>query len=81
LEDHPENYTRFLLLTPSTDLSDKADKLSLVMKLPHRPGALYNALEPFARGAADALAELRERATEVRLLGCYPSAQSPGPAT
>lgn len=108
LEDHPENYTRFVLLAPSTQESDDAaDKLSLVMKLPHKPGALYYALEPFARrdvdllkiesrpirgrpweyhfyldlqasmkdrGVADALAELSERATQVRLLGCYPSA-------
>ena len=110
LEDHRENYTRFVLLTPSTSLIEGADKLSLVMKLPHRPGALHQALEPFAKRGIDllkiesrpirgcpweyhfyldlqastkdsevtsALAELRERATEVRLLGCYPSARSP----
>jgi prephenate dehydratase len=110
LEDHKENYTRFVLLTPSADLLEGADKLSLVAKLPHRPGALHNALEPFARRgidllkiesrpikgrpweyyfyldlqastkdakAASALAELSERAMEVRLLGCYPSARVP----
>ena len=110
LEDHPENYTRFVLLSQSTSQSDDADKLSLVLKLSHRPGALHHALEPFARRGvdllkiesrpirgrpweyyfyldlhastkdakvADALAELNERAAEVRLLGCYPSAQLP----
>ena len=110
LEDHPENYTRFFLLIPSTSLRDGADKLSLVMKLPHRPGALHHALEPFARRGIDllkiesrpirgqpweyhfyldlqastkdaevtsALAELHQRAMEVRLLGCYPSARVP----
>src|SRR5882757_7868573 len=27
LEDHPENYTRFLLLTPAAEVPEKADKL------------------------------------------------------
>lgn len=53
LEDHPENYTRFLLLSPEaappraghTD----ANKISLVVMLSHQPGALYQALEPIAR--------------------------------
>jgi prephenate dehydratase len=50
LEDDPENYTRFLLLAPATEaLPEKADKLSLVFRLAHLPGALYHALEPFAR--------------------------------
>jgi prephenate dehydratase len=55
LEDHRENYTRFVLLTPSAEVADGADKLSLVMKLPHRPGALHQALEPFARRGIDLL--------------------------
>jgi prephenate dehydratase len=54
LEDNRENYTRFLLLStspelPEGDSQEKADKLSLVFQLDHRPGALYHALEPFAR--------------------------------
>ncbi len=49
LEDNSENYTRFLLLSPSFDAAENADKLSLVFQLDHRPGALYHALEPFAR--------------------------------
>ena len=107
LEDHPENYTRFLLLTSTTSISPGADKLSLVFKLPHQGGALYHALEPFARRGLDlvkiesrpikgrpweyhfyldlqastndadvikALAELDERAIELRVLGCYEAA-------
>ena len=107
LEDHAENYTRFVLLTPETSISPGANKLSLILKLPHRGGALYDALEPFARRGIDlvkiesrpiegrpweyhfyldlqastndervirALAELNDRATEVRVLGCYPAA-------
>jgi prephenate dehydratase len=49
LEDNSENYTRFLLLSASFDAAENADKLSLVFQLDHRPGALYHALEPFAR--------------------------------
>lgn len=54
LEDNRENYTRFLLLSPGRDSARDAtpkdqDKLSLVFQLDHRPGALYHALEPFAR--------------------------------
>ncbi|MGA3293911.1 MAG: prephenate dehydratase [Candidatus Acidiferrales bacterium] len=49
LEDNRENYTRFLLLSESQVSPEGADKLSLVFQLDHRPGALYYALEPFAR--------------------------------
>jgi len=55
LEDSSENYTRFLLLTPSAEFSEGADKLSLVIELPHQPGALHNALDPFARRGIDLL--------------------------
>jgi prephenate dehydratase len=49
LEDNRENYTRFLLLSPSGANLEKADKLSLVFELDHRPGALYQALAPLAK--------------------------------
>lgn len=49
LEDNRENYTRFLLLSPSSTELENSDKLSLVFQLDHRPRALYYALEPFAR--------------------------------
>ncbi|HEV7858154.1 MAG TPA: prephenate dehydratase [Pyrinomonadaceae bacterium] len=108
LEDHRENYTRFVLLSSSTRVSEEADKLSLIIQLPDGAGTLYHALEPFARHGlkllklesrpirgrpweyyfyldlqastkdekvAGALAKLKERASEVRILGCYPSAR------
>lgn len=54
LEDNRENYTRFLLLANASDNGaqpspESANKLSLVFQLDHRPGALFHALEPFAR--------------------------------
>ncbi len=55
LEDSSENYTRFLLLSPDKDFAEDADQLSLVIELPHQPGALHSALEPFARRGIDLL--------------------------
>ena len=55
LEDSSENYTRFLLLAPNADFPNDADKISLVIELPHQPGALHQALEPFARLGIDLL--------------------------
>ena len=55
LEDHRENYTRFVLLAPEPSDGGGADKLSLVLRLAHRPGALHHALEPFARRGIDLL--------------------------
>jgi prephenate dehydratase len=49
LEDHPENYTRFLLLGTTADVAENADKLSLVLNLAHKPGSLCSALNAFAR--------------------------------
>ena len=55
LEDSSENYTRFLLLSTAQGFTEDADKLSLVIELPHQAGALYSALEPFARRGIDLL--------------------------
>jgi len=49
LEDDRENYTRFFLLASSSEVSEDADKISLVFQLPHSPGALQQALAPFAQ--------------------------------
>jgi prephenate dehydratase len=49
LEDHPENYTRFLLLAPSAEVAEDADKLSLVLHLAHKPGSLCRVLNAFAQ--------------------------------
>jgi prephenate dehydratase len=49
LEDHRENYTRFVLLSPEPRVPAGANKISLVVFLLHQPGALHKALEPMAR--------------------------------
>ena len=49
IEDHSENYTRFVLLSPEASDSAKGNKISLIVRLKHQPGALHNALRPFVR--------------------------------
>jgi prephenate dehydratase len=48
LEDHKENYTRFVLLTKNPKPPPKADKVSIVFTTPNLPGALFRCLSPFA---------------------------------
>lgn len=58
IQDNAENFTRFFLLVPkdstsqnpllSPRMDDKIVKVSLAMRLAHRPGALLSALQPFA---------------------------------
>ncbi|HEY3027688.1 MAG TPA: prephenate dehydratase [Pyrinomonadaceae bacterium] len=55
LEDHSENYTRFALLALNPEASDRGNKISLIVRLSHRPGALHEALRPFVRRGIDLL--------------------------
>lgn len=107
IEDHKENYTRFFLLSNEEKEQRDADKVSLVLRLAHTPGALLDALKPFAERGINlvklesypirgtpweyrfyldfqitqsdseietALNELEKATTELRILGCYKSA-------
>jgi prephenate dehydratase len=53
IQDDAENFTRFVLLLPESEaassISADARKVSLAMRLAHRPGALLASLEPFAK--------------------------------
>ncbi|HEV8303413.1 MAG TPA: prephenate dehydratase [Gemmatimonadales bacterium] len=111
LEDHPENYTRFLVVAREPAPAGPASKTSLVLTLPDVPGSLHKALGVFAGrrinlskiesrpipgrpweyvfyldvmgdsrsggGVAEALAELEDLATDLRVLGTYPSRALP----
>jgi prephenate dehydratase len=48
LEDHHENYTRFLLLSKTGRVSPRASKVSIVFSTRNVPGALYRCLSVFA---------------------------------
>jgi prephenate dehydratase len=59
IQDNAENFTRFVLLLPEKQaaawLSAGARKVSLAMRLAHRPGALLASLEPFAKHGVNLL--------------------------
>jgi prephenate dehydratase len=48
LEDHRENYTRFLLVSKTAKVPPNADKISIVFSTANLPGALYKCLSVFA---------------------------------
>jgi len=48
LEDHQENFTRFLLLSRRFRVSPRANKVSIVFSTRNVPGALYKCLSVFA---------------------------------
>lgn len=53
LEDHAENYTRFLVVGREPAPIGQAGKTSLVFTLPNVPGSLYRALGAFASRGLD----------------------------
>ncbi len=70
VEDHAQNYTRFLLLTPQdrsieTRETTRRWKTSLVFRVPNKPGSLYRALGAFAMFDLD-LAKVESRPIEGR---------------
>ncbi|MGH9430362.1 MAG: prephenate dehydratase [Terriglobia bacterium] len=48
LEDHQENYTRFLLLSRQATVPPNANKVSIVFSTQNAPGALFKCLSVFA---------------------------------
>ena len=44
------NYTRFFIIAPKMEISDKADKITLAISVRHEPGALYHVLGYFFYG-------------------------------
>jgi prephenate dehydratase len=59
IQDNAENFTRFVLLLPPEQAAQyrpaDARKVSVAMRLAHRPGALLASLEPFARHSVNML--------------------------
>ena len=59
IQDNAENFTRFVLLRTPADAACEnpcdARKMSIAMRLAHRPGALLASLEPFSRHGVNLL--------------------------
>jgi len=59
IQDNSENFTRFVLLLPEQEagswITPASRKISLAMRLAHRPGALLASLEPFAKQGVNLL--------------------------
>jgi len=55
IEDHSDNWTRFVLLSQEPNESSHGEKVSLVVTLKHAPGSLHNALRAFVRRGVNLL--------------------------
>ena len=59
IQDNAENFTRFVLLQPAKQAQSaaksEARKMSIAMRLAHRPGSLLSSLEPFAHNGVNLL--------------------------
>lgn len=47
VQDKGNNYTRFICISKNLEIYPGADKTSIMMTLPHKPGSLYMALSKF----------------------------------
>lgn len=47
VQDQDSNYTRFICISKKPEIYPGADRTTLMMTLPHRPGSLYNVLAKF----------------------------------
>ena len=47
VQDQDNNYTRFICISKRPEIYPGADRTSLMMILPHKPGSLYNVLAKF----------------------------------
>jgi prephenate dehydratase len=55
IQDHSENFTRFLLVAPEMRDADDSvrNKTTIVLKLANTPGSLFHSLRPFAERGID----------------------------
>ncbi len=49
IQDEPNNYTRFFIISKDEAAPTGRDKTSIVFSVEHKPGTLFHALQPFAK--------------------------------
>ncbi len=47
ISDHVPNFTRFICISKGLELSEDADRISVMLRLPHEEGSLYRLLSKF----------------------------------
>jgi chorismate mutase/prephenate dehydratase len=62
IEDNPNNFTRFFMLSKKDSPPTGFDKTSIVFSVKHKPGAIYDALKEFADGKIN-LTKIESRPT------------------
>ncbi len=55
IQDAGENYTRFIAISRLMETRPENNRISLYLRLEHKPGSLYRALEAFARNGINLL--------------------------
>lgn len=60
IEDHAWNFTRFLIIASEPAAPTGDDKTTIMVSAEHRPGGLFEVLEPFARSSIN-LAKIESR--------------------
>jgi chorismate mutase/prephenate dehydratase len=65
IQDILENYTRFVIIGRGATAPTGADKTSLIISIKHKPGSLFEALQPFAARGIN-LTKIESRPTRQR---------------
>lgn len=60
IQNSRQNYTRFICITKEPIVYEKADKVSVMLSIPHRSGSLYRVLSRFSYGGIN-LTKLESR--------------------
>ncbi len=55
ISDHVPNFTRFICIAKELELSEDADRISVMLRLPHEEGSLYRLLSKFVIGGMNLL--------------------------
>ena len=63
IEDNPNNYTRFFVLSKRDSPPSGQDKTSIIFSIKHVPGALYHVLEEFVTAGIN-LTKIESRPTK-----------------